>query len=384
MNSLMKKGLLAASVVGTVVGGTVLLRDAGTAPKFSTDARLDGRTVVVTGANTGIGRETALDCARRGARVLLACRDMTKCEEARKFIVLETSNKYVYCRHCDLASQESIRKFAEVFNKTEPRLDVLVNNAGVMRCPRLVTLEGIELQLGVNHMGHFLLTNLLLDKLKSSAPSRVVNLVSVAHRRGAIDFKDLNSDKEYSPVEAYNNSQLANMIFTVELARRLKGTGVTCNAVHPGLTATELSRHMSFYNSWLAAVVVKPLQWFVLRTPAQGATAVVYAAAEPSLSERTGEYISECEGTTIAEEALNERLGARLWATSARWTGLTAGPSRPAPAESAQTSTESTPTESASTESTPTESTSTDSTGAATDVPVDVTLAAATVTSVAS
>ncbi|XP_037087024.1 retinol dehydrogenase 13-like [Pollicipes pollicipes] len=315
-------------------------RDATTTPTLTTTARLDGRTVVVTGANTGLGRETALECAKRGARVFMACRDMTKCEETRKFIVLETSNRYVYCKHCDLASQASVRKFADVFNKTEPRLDVLINNAGVMRCPRRLTVEGIELQLGVNHMGHFLLTALLLDKLKSSAPSRVVNVVSVAHRRGVLDFRDLNSEKEYSPVDAYNNSQLANMVFTLELARRLKGSGVSCNAVHPGLSATELNRHMSFYNSWLAAVVVKPLQWFALKTAAQGAQGIVYAAAEPTLADISGEYISECEGTAVAEEALNERLGARLWATSARWTGLDAdlSPARGSEAGAARTS----------------------------------------------
>lgn len=134
--------------------------------RFENPIRADDKIVVITGANTGIGRETAKELAIRGAHVYLVCRDLKKCEEAREEIVLESLNKHVYCRQCDLASFASIREFARNFQKEQPKLDILINNAGVMRCPKATTTEGIELQLGVNHMGHFLLTNLLLDSLK--------------------------------------------------------------------------------------------------------------------------------------------------------------------------------------------------------------------------
>ena len=169
-------------------------------------------------------------------------------------------------------------------------MDVLINNAGVMRCPRGVTAEGIETQLGVNHMGHFLLTQLLLDKLKQSAPSRIVNVSSVAHTRGTINFKDLNSDKNYDPSEAYNQSKLANVLFTLELARRLQGTGVTVNAVHPGLVDTEITRHMGFVNSTFASIFVRPLFWPFIKRPKQGAQTTLYAALDPSLVKVTGKY----------------------------------------------------------------------------------------------
>ncbi|KAK0080357.1 hypothetical protein PV326_008228, partial [Microctonus aethiopoides] len=165
--------------------------------KYTGDEKLNNKVFIVTGANTGIGKEISRDLAKREAKVIMACRDLHKCETTRKEIVLETKNKYIYCRKCDLASQSSIREFAKLFKAEHNRLDVLINNAGVMRCPQTVTEDGIEMQLGVNHMGHFLLTNLLLDKIKASAPSRIVNVASVAHHRGKINVSDLNSANNY-------------------------------------------------------------------------------------------------------------------------------------------------------------------------------------------
>nr|CAI5845776.1 unnamed protein product [Callosobruchus analis] len=153
----------------------------------------------------------------------MACRDMTRCETAREEIVLDTKNKYIYCRKCDLASLESVREFVNMFKTKEKRLDILINNAGVMNTPHLKTKEGFEMQLGVNHMGHFLLTNLLLDVLKTSAPSRIINVSSTAHRRGKINKNDLNSDSTYNAFDAYAQSKLANILFTKELAKKLEG-----------------------------------------------------------------------------------------------------------------------------------------------------------------
>uniref|UniRef100_A0A3P8WWJ6 Si:dkey-23o4.6 n=1 Tax=Cynoglossus semilaevis TaxID=244447 RepID=A0A3P8WWJ6_CYNSE len=172
--------------------------------------RLDGKTVVITGANTGIGKETSREMARRGE--LMACRDLTRAESAAEEIREATGNGNVVIRHLDLASLHSVRQFAKDYVDSEDRLDILINNAGVMMCPKWLTEDGFETQLAVNHLGHFLLTNLLLPKLKSSAPSRVVNVSSIAHRGGRIDFDDL-----------YQQSKLANVLFSRELARKLRG-----------------------------------------------------------------------------------------------------------------------------------------------------------------
>lgn len=211
--------------------------------------------------------------------------------QTRKEIVLETKNKFVYCRLCDLASQSSIREFVKAFNEEHDRLDILINNAGVMRCPKSVTKDGIETQLGVNHMGHFLLTNLLLDKLKSSAPSRVVVVASAAHRRGKIKVEDLNSEQSYEAGDAYSQSKLANVLFAKELAKKLAGTGVAVNSVHPGLVDTEIMRHMSFTKSTIASVMIKPFFWLFIKTPKQGAQAVLNAALNPELQKLSGVYL---------------------------------------------------------------------------------------------
>lgn len=178
-----------------------------------------------------------------------------------------------------------------------------------MRTPNSKTRDGFEMQLGVNHLGHFLLTNLLLDLLKASAPSRIINVSSVAHMRGTINKKDLNSDEAYSAADAYAQSKLANILFTRELAKKLEGmifvyvkrfqkkkrkilvgTGVTVNSVHPGLVDTELIRHMSFFNSWLATIFIKPFIWPFVKTPRYGAQVVIFAALDPKLEKVTGKY----------------------------------------------------------------------------------------------
>nr|CAH0100460.1 unnamed protein product [Daphnia galeata] len=310
------------SAVGAVSGGIILTKEYFNGIRYEGKEKLDGKIVIITGATDGIGKETAKDLAKRGAKVFMASRDMKKCEEIRKEFVLESGNKYIYCRKCDLASQESIRQFASRFNSEESRLDILINNAGVMRCPRSLTSEGIEMQLGVNHFGHFLLTHLLLDKLKQSTPSRIINVSSVAHLRGKIDFQDLNSEKKYDPAEAYEQSKLANVLFTHELAKRLEGTGVTVNALHPGIVNTNIARHMSFVNSWFASVILKPLTWPFIRTPQRGAQTTLYAALDPSLEKVTGKYFSNCEEVQAAPQALDDEVARKLYLTSLRWTRL--------------------------------------------------------------
>ncbi|PNJ01880.1 RDH13 isoform 9 [Pongo abelii] len=220
----MSRYLLPLSALGTVAGAAVLLKDYVTGGACPSKATIPGKTVIVTGANTGIGKQTALELARRGGNIILACRDMEKCEAAAKDIRGETLNHHVNARHLDLASLQSIREFAAKIIEEEERVDILINNAGVMRCPHWITEDGFEMQFGVNHLGHFLLTNLLLDKLKASAPSRIINLSSLAHVAGHIDFDDLNwQTRKYNTKAAYCQSKLAIVLFTKELSRRLQG-----------------------------------------------------------------------------------------------------------------------------------------------------------------
>ncbi|XP_066875047.1 retinol dehydrogenase 13 isoform X3 [Kogia breviceps] len=246
----MNRYILPLSVLGTAVGGAVLLKDfvaGGACPSKTT---IPGKTVIVTGANTGVGKQTAVELAKRGGTIILACRDLEKCEAAAREIRGETLNHRVNARHLDLASLKSIREFAAKIIEEEERVHILINNAAVMRCPHWTTEDGFEMQLGVNYLGHFLLTNLLLDKLKASAPSRIINLSSLAHVAGHIDFEDLNWEKrKYDTKAAYCQSKLALVLFTKELSRRLQGTGVTVNALHPGVARTELGRHTGMHSS---------------------------------------------------------------------------------------------------------------------------------------
>ncbi|XP_034177072.2 retinol dehydrogenase 13 [Osmia lignaria lignaria] len=306
----------------TIIGGGYLLKDYFSGVRYEGKERLDDKIAVITGSNTGIGKEVARDLAKRGAKVLMACRDMKKCETARSEIVLETKNKYVYCRPCDLASQESIREFVNQFKKEFNNLHILINNAGIMRCPKSYTKEGIEMQLGVNHMGHFLLTNLLLDVLKNSAPSRIINVSSSAHKRGKIKLKDLNSTENYDPGMAYAQSKLANILFTRELANRLKDTGVTVNAVHPGIVNTEIMRHMDVYQNKICRFLIHAILWIFIKTPAKGAQPVLFAAIDPSLKDVTGAYLNNCKIGDISDEAKNDQIAKWLWEVSTRWTKL--------------------------------------------------------------
>lgn len=207
------------------------------------------------------------------------------------------------------------------FLQEEKRLDILINNAGVMAMPKCLTKDGFEMQLGVNHMGHFLLTNLLLDVLKATAPSRIVVLSSLAHKFGTINKDDLNSEKSYSKYKAYSQSKLANILFTRELARRLRGTGVTVNAVHPGVVKTELGRYM--IKSYVRKVV-EPFLYCAFKTPRSGAQTTLRVALDPDLKTITGKYFADCEikGEAKCGSKDDDELAAWLWKTSEEWTKL--------------------------------------------------------------
>ncbi|XP_061384413.1 retinol dehydrogenase 12-like [Danaus plexippus] len=308
-------------LTGLAAGAGVIciFKDIYGGPPFDKKVLADGKTVILTGATSGIGSKAAWDFAKRGAKVFMACRDMKKCEEVRREIVLDTGNKFVYCRPCDLASTDSIRAFVERFKKEEPYVDILVNNAGVMEAPARVTLDGFETHLGVNHMGHFLLTNLLLDTLKQSAPSRVILVTCSAHSKGQIHKEDLNMTAKYDPAAAYNQSKLANVLFARELGRRMLNTGVSVIAVDPGFSDTDLTRNMAMMKS-VTRFLVYPLFWPVMKRAMTGAQVILHAALDPALDGSAGDYYVDMKKTNPSELAQDYELALWMWKVSQKWT----------------------------------------------------------------
>ncbi|KFP24798.1 Retinol dehydrogenase 12, partial [Colius striatus] len=292
-------------------------------------ARLEGKVVIITGANTGIGKETARALARRG-KVIVACRDTVKAEAAASEIRAETGNQQVIVKKLDLADTKSIREFSEKFLAEEKELHILINNAGVMLCPYSKTADGFEMHLGVNHLGHFLLTFLLLERLKQCAPARIVNVSSLAHHGGRIRFHDLQGEKSYNRGLAYCHSKLANVLFTRELARRLQGkpadlsqavsfgigTKVTANALHPGSVRSELVRH-SLVMSWLWKTFS-----FFLKTPWEGAQTSIYCAVAEELDSVTGQYFSDCQPAYVSPRGRDEETAKKLWSVSCELLGI--------------------------------------------------------------
>ena len=216
----------------------------------TSQARLDGKTVIITGANSGIGLETAVDMAKRNARVILACRSVERGKAALADVKKRSGNDNVVFVQLNLGSLASVRAFAAKILEDEQRIDILINNAGVMMiAERTLTSDGFEMQFGVNHLGHFLLTNLLLDRIKETPRARIINLSSSVQgymMAGKFNFDNMNSERSYAPVAAYCTSKLANVLFTRSLAKCLEGTGITTNAVDPGIIKTGLQQHLMF------------------------------------------------------------------------------------------------------------------------------------------
>ncbi len=287
----------------------------GSASRMSLSApELADRVWIVTGANSGIGKATAVGLARLGGTVVLACRSAERGATAREEILRSTGNERTSVMIVDLRSQASIRSFVDDFRRTHNRLDALVNNAGIFRRHRNVTVDGLEEQFAVNYLGGFLLTHLLLDLLKASAPSRVVNVSSSAHEGGRIHFDDLQGEGRYRGFRAYGQSKLAQVLFTYELARRLEGTGVTVNACHPGVIRTNLGR-----NDWPWAVhLVRPF----FKSPEKGADTPIYLASSPDVERVTGKYFVK-RGTRLSSPASRDSdVARRLYETSLRLAAL--------------------------------------------------------------
>ena len=282
---------------------------------------LDGKTVIITGANTGIGKQTAIDLAKRNAKVIIACRSVERGKQAEKDIRNLSKNENVHFRLLDLASFASIRKFCSEVLAEEPRLDILINNAGIMRCPYWKTEDGFEMQFGVNHLGHFLLTNLLLDRIKEAPAGRIVVVSSLAHKRAKeINFDDINSTQSYDRKFAYGQSKLANNLFTIALHKRLAETNVIVNCLHPGIIYTELGRYMNI-SLWMK-ILLLPVGLLILKTPWQGAQTTIYCAVDKEVDGVSGFYFADCKRKEPAPQALDELAAKKLWSLSVKLTGL--------------------------------------------------------------
>ncbi|XP_026531358.1 retinol dehydrogenase 14 isoform X1 [Notechis scutatus] len=290
---------------------------------------MEGKTAIITGANSGLGRATAAELLRQGARVIMACRDCGRAEEAARELRAEVglcSRGGGECRgelvvhELDLASLSSVRSFCQQVLQEEPRLDVLINNAGIFQCPYMKTEDGFEMQFGVNHLGHFLLTNLLLGLLKSSAPSRIVVVSSKLYKYGEINFDDLNSELSYNKSFAYSRSKLGNILFTRELARRIQNTGVTVNVLHPGIVRTNLGRYIHI--PLLAKPLFNLVSWAFFKSPSEGAQTIVYLSSSPEVEGVSGKYFGDCKEEQLLPKATDDLVARKLWDISEVMVGL--------------------------------------------------------------
>ncbi len=277
---------------------------------------MSGKTILVTGATNGIGLVTARELARLGAQVTIVSRNADKCAAVAEAIKTETGRPVDFIA-ADLSTLAGIMLAAAGFKQRHTHLHVLVNNAGGFFNKRLVTPDGLEMTFVLNHLNYFLITNLLLDVLKASAPARVVNVASGIHMGARLDFDNLQGEKRYTGFRAYGQSKFANVIFTYELARRLKETGVTVNTLHPGYVNTGLSLN----NVFLFRVFAKLSARLFGRTPAEGARTSIYLAASPEVEGVTGEYFVNCKPAQSSPESYDQAAAEKLWQVSLELTG---------------------------------------------------------------
>ncbi len=280
------------------------------------NVRLDGKVAVVTGGSSGIGQFTALGLAQLGAAVVITARDPKRLAETAAWLKAQVPGATVEAEQVDFASFESIRALAARCAARHPRLDILVNNAGLVMARRTVTEDGFEAIFQINHLAPFLLTDLLLPTLKAAEGARIVNVASNASVHSIIDFNDLQLEKGWGPMKVYGRSKLMNILFTIELARRLKGTGITVNALHPGFVGSRIA-NKGWAIDWLWAVV----KLFVL-SPAQGAETPVYLASSPAVAGVSGDYFYKKKPIRANALAYDAGAAKRLWQVSAEMTGI--------------------------------------------------------------
>jgi retinol dehydrogenase-12 len=295
---------------------------------YTSKIRLDGKTVIVTGANSGIGFETALDLSKRGSRVILACRDMEKANKSLEKIKKITKNNNVSVEELDLAKLDSVKSFSNRILTKYDKIDILINNAGVAFCPKWFTENNFEYQFQVNYLGHFLLTRLLLDRLVESSsiesPSRVINVTSILYKSGKIDWNDINFNKtrKYNSADAYKQSKLCNILFTSNLTEFVKShykyskKQIKAFSVSPGVVLTNLGQHsirnFSFFQK-MAYVLFYPLIWFFMKTPSQGSQTVIFCAVEDNLEQDDNKLFRNLQKIDLHPVGKNKDDAVRLW-----------------------------------------------------------------------
>ena len=273
--------------------------------------------MIVTGANTGIGKETARELVRMGATVALVCRSKSKGETARQEIIADTGSDKIALHLADFGSLAQVRSLAAELRAAYPVIDVLVNNAGLVLPRRVTSEDGHEMTFAVNHLAPFLLTNLLLDNIQAAPAGRIINVSSTAHKSGVIHRNNLNLSPKYSARQAYSQSKLANVLFTRELAHRLDGSGVTANALHPGVVATDFGRDFT----GAVKILFRFFRLFFI-SPAKGARTSIYLASSTEVDGITGEYFDKCAVAETAPLSEDMALAAWLWEESERLVGL--------------------------------------------------------------
>jgi NAD(P)-dependent dehydrogenase (short-subunit alcohol dehydrogenase family) len=284
---------------------------------MKTDRNLEGKVCLVTGATAGIGKETARVLAHQGGTVILVGRDLDKTVATVEEFKREANTPNIEYLLADLSSQDEIRKLAEVFKNRHNRLDVLVNNAGGFFLWRQESVDGIEMTFALNHLAYFLLTDLLLEVIVASAPARIINVSSGSHLRATLDFDDLRRHKGFGGMNAYGQSKLANVFFTYELARRLEGTGITVNAMHPGFVATNIGSNLGWFMRF-----IRPLMNLRALSVEQGAETVIYLATSPEVEDITGKYFFRCKSVPSSAYSYDEAVAKQLWTVSEEMTGI--------------------------------------------------------------
>ncbi|XP_072940378.1 retinol dehydrogenase 11-like [Epargyreus clarus] len=309
-------------VTTVVVAVMVGLYQKNTNAMCKSKRRLDGKTVIITGGTSGMGLRIAVDFADRGARVIVACPFVDEGVEGRKIIIDKTGNENVVFKLLDLSTLDSVRKFAADIIRTESRLDILINNAGVGNVDDCITADGMSFIMQVNYFGHFLLTLLLLPMMKNSGrlsdPSRIVNTSSVLHTIGKLDIDKLNSVDYWYPTQVYGNSKLCLILFAHELSKKIKGSNIVINTVDPGAVGTTIFNCAGKFVGAFCTFFFRN----IFKTPWEGAQTAIHVALDKKAGEVSGQYFKNCKVSRARRAAYNEKLSARLWDESLKFVKL--------------------------------------------------------------